>query len=90
MGLFDRRMRRIAGGLVKRICRKPSDALQPAHIQSLMIIQPVNMLPDGRQDMCDSCPDITVHEGKLVWSCRLEEMNQFGTFVQSVPKEKVG
>jgi len=88
MGLFDRKMRRIAGGLVRRIVQKPSDALAPAHIQSLMIIQPVNMLPDGRQDMCDSCPDITVHEGKLVWSCRLEEMNQFGAFVQSVPKEK--
>ena len=88
MGLFDHRMRRIAGNLLNRISREPSHAFRPAHIQSIMIIQPVNMLPDGRQDMCDSCPDITVHDGKLVWSCRLEEMNRFGTFVQSVPKKK--
>jgi len=88
MGLFDHRMRRIAGNLLNRISREPSHVFRPAHIQSIMIIQPVNMLPDGRQDMCDSCPDITVHDGKLVWSCRLEEMNRFGTFVQSVPKKK--
>ena len=88
MGFFDKRMRAIAVNLLKRILQKPSDAFQPAHIQSIMIIQPVNMLADGRQDMCDSCPDITVHDGKLVWSCRLEEMNNFGAFVQSVPKER--
>ena len=37
--------------------------------------------------MCDGCPDMTVHEGKLVWSCRLEEPRTFGTFVQSVPRQ---
>jgi hypothetical protein len=64
----------------------PKNIFRPAHIQSLMIIQPVNFEADGRQDMCDSCPDITVHNGKLVWSCRLEEMNTYGAFVQTVPK----
>ena len=54
-----------------------------------MIIQPVNFEDDGRQDMCDSCPDITVHDGKLVWSCRMEELNKFGAFVQTVPKSTV-
>jgi hypothetical protein len=38
--------------------------------------------------MCDGCPDMTVHEGKLVWSCRLEELKTFGTFLQSVPKDR--
>ena len=28
--------------------------------------------------MCDGCLDMTVHEGKLVWSCRLEEWRRFG------------
>jgi hypothetical protein len=27
-----------------------------------------------------------VHEGKLVWSCRLEEYKQFGTLLTSAPK----
>jgi hypothetical protein len=52
-----------------------------------MIIQPVNFEIDGRQDMCDCCPDITVHEGELVWSCRMEELKKYGAFVQTVPKK---
>ncbi len=85
-GLVDKNMRRIFARILGRMLVNPANLLRPAYIQSFMIIQPVNFEPDGRQDMCDSCPDITVHEGKLVWSCRLEEVNQYGDFVQSVPK----
>ena len=46
------------------------------------------MLEDGRQNMCDGCPDMTLHEGKLAWSCRLEEMKQFGCWVNTVPKKR--
>jgi hypothetical protein len=85
-GLIDKKMLRIFGKVLGRTLINPGNLFRPAYIQSLMIIQPVNFEPDGRQDMCDSCPDITVHNGKLVWSCRLEEVNQYGDFVQSVPK----
>jgi hypothetical protein len=51
-----------------------------------MIIQPVDILADGRQSMCDGCPDMTVYKGKLEWSCRLEECLHFGEFVRTVPK----
>jgi hypothetical protein len=40
--------------------------------------------------MCDGCPDMTVHEGRLAWSCRLEEPRAFGQFVTAVPKDKSG
>ncbi len=56
------------------------------YLQNFAIIQPVDLLADGRMSMCDSCPDITVHEGKLYWSCRLEEIKKYGTFVTAVPK----
>jgi hypothetical protein len=36
--------------------------------------------------MCDGCPDITVWNDELVWSCRLEEQMKFGCFVRAVPK----
>lgn len=85
-GLIDGRMRRIMLRILGRILAKPASFRQPAFIQSLMVIQPVDFMPDGRQDMCDGCPDVTVHQGKLVWSCRLEEMNTFGSLVQTVPK----
>jgi hypothetical protein len=87
-GLIDRKMRSVLFKLLRQMISKPRTIMQPAYIQSFMIIQPVNFESDGRQDMCDSCPDITVHDGKLVWSCRLEELNQYGAFVQTVPKRE--
>jgi hypothetical protein len=54
-----------------------------------MIIQPPDILEDGMQNMCDSCPDMTVLDGKLVWSCRMEEPLRYGRFAHTVPKERV-
>jgi hypothetical protein len=85
-GIVDKKMRRIFFKILDRILTHPSNLFRPAYLQSFMIIQPVNFESDGRQDMCDSCPDITVHDGKLVWSCRLEEINDYGVFLQTVPK----
>jgi hypothetical protein len=48
-----------------------------------MMIQPVDVLPDGRQDMCDACPDQTVWHDRLVWSCRLEEPMEYGDFLRT-------
>ena len=38
------------------------------HAQNIMMIQPADLYMDGGMNMCDGCPDITIHEGKLVWS----------------------
>ena len=85
-GFVDKQMRHIFFKIMRRTIANPINLFRSAYIQSFMIIQPVNFESDGRQDMCDSCPDITVHDGKLVWSCRLEEMNNYGAFVQTIPK----
>jgi len=85
-GMVDKKMRSIFMSILKRMLVNPLNLFRPAYLQSFMIIQPVNFEMDGRHDMCDSCPDITVHDGKLVWSCRLEEMNDHGVFLTSVPK----
>jgi hypothetical protein len=87
-GFLDGRMRSIFFRLLGRMLKNPLNLLRPAHIQTFMIIQPVNIEDDGRQDMCDACPDVTVHDGKLVWSCRLEELHEHGTVVTAVPAKK--
>jgi hypothetical protein len=77
------------GGLRKatlRMLKNPFNLLKRAHLQTIMFIQPVDFMQDGRQSMCDGCPDITVHNGELVWSCRLEELKQFGTFLRTAEK----
>jgi hypothetical protein len=85
--LIDRDARRAWRSFLGAAMRKPSRWFRPAHLQSLMFIQPVDFMVDGEQSMCDGCPDITVHDGKLVWSCRLDELKQYGTFLRSFPRQ---
>lgn len=73
----------------RRIFFDPTATFRRIHLQSIMIIQPIDVLSDGRQNMCDGCPDITVWNDRLVWSCRLEECLKFGGFVQTAPKARV-
>ncbi|MHC4549371.1 MAG: radical SAM protein [Planctomycetota bacterium] len=86
---FDAGARRILGRGLRRWLTRPWRLFRRLHIQSVMIIQPVDILADGRMDMCDACPDLTVHEGELVWSCRLEERIKYGGFARGVPKQAV-
>ena len=82
---FDKGMRAALAKDFAATLRDPMRLLRPLHLQSIMIIQPVDLLPDGRQSMCDACPDMTVFEDELVWSCRLDEKLQFGQFMRTVP-----
>jgi hypothetical protein len=66
--------------------RKPWRRAPRLHFQSILIIQPVDMLEDGRMNMCDGCPDMTVDNGELVWSCRLDERTLHGCFLTAAPK----
>jgi hypothetical protein len=67
------------------IARNPMRFFQKVYTQSIGIIQAPDILDDGRQDMCDSCPDMTFWDGKLVHSCRLDEWRLYGNYVQAVP-----
>jgi len=70
------------------IVRKPWRAFQRVRTQSIAIIQAPDMLPDGRQDMCDSCPDMTFWDGKLVHSCRLDEWRLYGSYMVAQPHQQ--
>lgn len=81
----DKGVRRAAGSWLRTVASHPSHVLEKQHFQAVVCIQPIDVMPDGRDNMCDGCPDITIHEGKLVWSCRLEEWRQFGTTMTAAP-----
>jgi MoaA/NifB/PqqE/SkfB family radical SAM enzyme len=83
---LDRGVRIAAAAWAGNVARHPLEAFTKLHMQSILIIQPIDLLEDGTANMCDGCPDMTVHDGKLVWSCRLEEPRTFGQFVTAVPK----
>lgn len=86
LGWLDPAVRHAAGNWARSMIRSPGQLLSKQHFQSVLVIQPIDVLEDGRQNMCDGCPDMTVHDGRLVWSCRLEEQREFGQWVTTVPK----
>lgn len=67
--------------------KNPFRIFKKLYYQSVMIIQPVDFMEDGRQSMCDGCPDMTVWNGKLVWSCRMEEQLHYGYNLKTYPKD---
>lgn len=83
LSAFDKKLRKA----FFRYFINPINWFRKLHYQSVMIIQPVDFLQDGRQNMCDGCPDITVWNGQLVWSCRMEEQLKFGHNLKSYPKD---
>uniref|UniRef100_A0A832G6E0 Radical SAM protein n=1 Tax=Ignavibacterium album TaxID=591197 RepID=A0A832G6E0_9BACT len=82
LSAFDKKLRKA----FKNFYKNPFNVFRKLFYQSVMIIQPVDFLQDGRQNMCDGCPDITVWNGQLVWSCRMEEQLNFGMNVKAYPK----
>jgi hypothetical protein len=81
---FDPSLRHAFG----RAMLDPGATFRRLHMQSIMIIQPIDILDDGRQNMCDGCPDMTVWNGRLAWSCRLEECLHFGDFVRTARRAR--
>lgn len=87
---WDATLRAAWKNRLKDVLRHPQRLFEEVCVQSIGIIQAPDVLPDGRADMCDSCPDITIFEGKFVNSCRMDEYRLFGGFVSVVEKEKAG
>ncbi|MDZ7266838.1 MAG: hypothetical protein ONB48_06360 [candidate division KSB1 bacterium] len=85
LALIDHGVRSAAGHYLGAVLSNPLRLFKGLHYQSIMIIQPVDFVPTGLQNMCDGCPDMTLWNGELVWSCRMEELKHFGCWVRSVP-----
>jgi len=86
MAPYDPAIRKAVKARMSDIAHNPSAVFDRVYVQSIGIIQAPDLLPDGRADMCDSCPDITIYEGKFVNSCRMDEYRLFGGFVSVVDK----
>jgi hypothetical protein len=80
-GLVDKKVRSVWRSYWRAVARRPLLLLSPIYTQSIGIIQAPDMLSDGRVDMCDSCPDMCVHDGTLVNSCRWDEWRLYGGYL---------
>jgi len=86
---IDHGMARTASAYVHHAVRSPGLFFKRLHMQSIMILQPADFMQNGALSMCDGCPDITIYDDKLVWSCRMEELIHFGDWVRAVPENSL-
>ncbi len=89
-GLADNQVRSAWRDYWQRVARRPLLLFSSIYTQSVGIIQAPDMLSDGRVDMCDSCPDMCVHEGTLVNSCRWDEWRLYGGYLHPQLQTEVG
>jgi hypothetical protein len=82
-GLIDKGMRQAAGQYFRDVRSNPGMLFGRVYWQSIGIVQGPDLLDDGRQDMCESCPDMTVWNGTLVHSCRMDEWRLYGGYVEA-------
>lgn len=84
---WDKTLRQARNRRVQDVLRHPGRLFESIYLQSIGIIQAPDVTPDGRTDMCDSCPDITIYDGKFINSCRMDEYRLFGGFVSLQEKD---
>jgi hypothetical protein len=78
MSPWDGTMRKAARNWLRDLWRYPGRLFEGLRVQTVGIIQAPDVQPGGQADMCDSCPDMTVWEGRLINSCRMDEYRLFG------------
>jgi len=78
MSLFDKTVRKAFGKFIVYCLKNPLRFFYRVKAIGIGVIQAPDVLPDGRIDMCDDCPDMCVFNGTLVNSCRLDECRKYG------------
>lgn len=89
LGTFDRHVRRAAASYGVGILKRPDRLAERVHLQSISVVQPVDLLPNGEADTCDGCPNRTFWDGRLVPACKAEEYRLFGGPMHAVPRGRV-
>jgi len=86
--LFDREVRKTARNYFFAVFKNPFLLIRRLYSQTINILQPVNILPTGEEDMCDGCPNKTFWQGRLVSPCRLDDYIEFGSPARAVPRSE--
>lgn len=87
MGLLDADVRRAGARYLLTVLRHPGTLLRRLHIQSLSVVQPVDIVANDEWDTCDGCPNKTYWNDALVPACRSYEYRCYGAPVRLVRRE---
>jgi pyruvate-formate lyase-activating enzyme len=91
LALFDAELRKSLWRYIKETVRNPVFLFRPMYIQTIVVMQPLDILMNGEQDLCDGCPNKTLWNGRLISECRMEEHLRYGrTLTIAAKREKRG
>jgi hypothetical protein len=88
MAPWDTVVRQAANNWLSDVLRHPGRLFDGVRIQTIGIIQAPDIQPNGQAGMCDSCPDMTVWNGTLINSCRMDEYRLFGGMLSVAEKAR--
>jgi hypothetical protein len=88
MAPWDKVVRQAAKNWLSDVVRHPGRLFDGIRMQTIGIIQAPDIQPNGQADMCDSCPDMTVWNGTLINSCRMDEYRLFGGMLSVAEKAR--
>ena len=86
-GFIDKQVRNAFYSFLINVIKNPLRIFKKVSTQSLLILQPQDILPTGKQDLCDGCPNKTYYNGNLVSMCRKEEYLSFGDMITLKQKD---
>jgi len=79
---FDKAVRQTFFKRNFSLLSNPLQLFSRLYLQAIIVMQPFDILPNGESDMCDSCPNMTWWNGRLVPECRMEEYINYGQLIQ--------
>ena len=88
LALIDGKIRKALFTYLKVLTSQPYLLFLPVRAQVLIIMQPLDLLPNGDLDLCDGCPNRTYFEGRLVPECRMEDYLKYGKGLRHVPRKE--
>jgi len=87
-GLFDKYIRKTAKRYLLSMAKNPFLLFTNLYVQTISVVQPVDILETGEKDNCDGCPNMTYWNGRLVNACRLDEYLAYGAPISIMPKNR--
>jgi len=88
-GLFDPEIRKSFKKYLLTVMKNPLALTKRLYVQSIVVEQPFDILPNGEQDHCDGCPNKTLWKDRLVSACILEEYLKYGAPAVAVLKKEI-
>jgi hypothetical protein len=84
--IFDPAIRKTMKRYIRAVIRRPSLLFEKLSTQTISLLQPIDILPNGEQDHCDGCPNGTVWKDRVVPACQLDNYLRFGGPISMVPR----